>query len=150
MISKLFSSFFLGLILYLLLDFLFFIGIKINYIDLYHIKEYYNVLFVDHQSYIVMVLFSFLLGYLITQKKSAKIFTFIYIFLILLSMSTLYKPIGNKIAESIFRENNLSFQLGKIKFNGDLLYKGRVYSYIYRKDIDKIIKLRNGEFSQSE
>ncbi len=150
MIGKLFSSFFLGLILYLLLDFLFFIGIKINYIDLYHIKEYYNILFVDQQNYIAMILFSSLLGYLITQKNRVKIFIFFYIFLILLSLSMLYKPIGNKIAESIFRVNNLSFQLGKIKFHGDLLYKGRVYSYIYRKDINKIIKLKNSEFSQSK
>ncbi len=141
MIQKLISSFLLGLILYLLLDFLLFIGIKINYIDLYHIKVYYNILFVDNQNYIIMLLLSLLFGYLFMAKKSAKSFSFLYIGMIMLSLSTLYKPIGKSVAEYLFRENGLSFKLGKIVFKGDLLYRGRKNIYIYRKDIKKVIKL---------
>jgi len=147
MITKVFNSFFLGLILYLILDFLVFIGIKTNYLDYYHIKEYYNVLFVDHQNYIILVIISFVFGYLMMQKKSAKAFAFFYIFLIVLSFSTFLTPIGRSIGEYLFRKNDLVFRLGKVKFSGDLLYKGRVYTYIYRKDINKVIKLKNSELT---
>ncbi|NPA73608.1 MAG: hypothetical protein GXO12_02745 [Epsilonproteobacteria bacterium] len=150
MIGKVIGSFFLGLMLYLLLDFLFFIGIKINYIDVYRIKEFYNLLFVDHQNYILLIVLSALFGFLITNKSTSKIFAYFYIVLIAVTLSTLYRPIGKSIAEKMFRKNDLSFRLGKVKFHGDLLYKGRVYSYIYRGDINKVIKLRNDEFSQSE
>ncbi len=141
MIQKFISSLFLGLILFLLLDFLLFIGIKINYIDLYHIKVYYNLLFVDNQNYLLMVTVSLLFGYLFINKKSAKIFGYIYILLIVLSLLSFYKPVGKSIAQMLFRKDGLSFKLGKVKFKGDLLYKGRRYIYIYRKDINKVIKL---------
>jgi len=143
MTQKLISSFLLGFVLYLFLDFLLFIGIKINYIDLYHIKVYYNILFVDNQNYILMLLLSLLFGYLFMTKKSAKGFSYLYIGMIVLSLSTLYKPIGKGVAEYLFRKNNLLFRYGKVKFKGDLLYKGRDFVYIYRKDIGKVIKLNS-------
>ncbi len=150
MTSKIFSTFLIGFILYLLLDFLFFVAIKVNYIDIYHIKEYYNVLFVDHQSVILLTVGSFLLGSLIMQTKASKIFAFAYIFMIFFTVIMMYEPIGKYVGSYMFRKNNLSFKIGKIQFSGDLLYKGRVYSYIYRKDLDKIIKLKNSEFSENQ
>ncbi len=150
MINKIFNSFFLGSILLLLLDFLFFVGIKINYIDFYKIREYYNVLFVDHQSYILFVLFSIIFGFCFMQKKTGKIFAYIYIILVFVSCLTFFPTVGKNIGEFLFRKNNLEFKLGRFKFKGDLLYRGRKNSYIYRKDLNKIIKLKNSEFSYSK
>ncbi len=150
MISKFVGSSFLGLILVLLLDFLLFIGIKINYIDFYHIKEYYNVLFVDHQSYLFLAVLSVIFGYFMLLKKSSKIFTLVYIILVFLSLLTFYKPIGYNIAQYMFKKDNIAFRVGNISFKGDLLYKGRRDTYIYRKDINKVIKLKNSELFYSQ
>jgi hypothetical protein len=150
MISKFIGSSLFGLILILLLDFLIFIGIKINYIDFYHMKEYYNVLFVDHQSYILLGILSIIFGYFILKKSSSKIFTIFYIILVFLSLLTFYKPIGHSIAQFMFRKDNISFKVGSINFKGDLLYKGRRNTYIYRKDINKVIRLKNSELFYSQ
>ncbi len=150
MISKVISSFLLGFIFVLLLDFLFFIGIKINYIDIYNIKVYYNPLFADNQPYILLFILSALFGYLISNKRSLKLFAYIYILLIFISLFTFYKPIGKSLGEILFKKDNLSFKVGKISFKGDLLYRGRKYTYIYRKDINKVIKLSNSELLQSK
>jgi len=150
MTAKIINSFFLGLIFVLLLDFLLFIGIKINYIDFYNIKVYYNILFVDNQSYVLLFVLSAFFGYLISSKKSTKVFAYIYIFLIFVTLSTLYAPIGKSLGEMLFQKNNLSFKVGKITFKGDLLYKGRKQTYIYRKDINKVIKLPNKDLLQSK
>lgn len=150
MISKIINSFFLGLIFVLLLDFLIFIGIKINYIDFYNIKVYYNVLFVDNQSYILFFVLSAFFGYLISNKKSTRVFAYIYIFLVFVALSTLYSPIGKSLGELLFQKNSLSFKVGKITFKGDLLYRGRKQTYIYRKDINKVIKLSNKDLLQSK
>ncbi len=150
MISKVISSFLLGLIFVLLLDFLLFIGIKINYIDIYNIKVYYNPLFVDNQPYIVLFVLSIIFGYFISSKKRLKLFAYIYIVLIFLSLSTFYKPIGKNLGELLFKRDSLSFKVGKTAFNGDLLYRGRRYTYIFRKDIDKMIKLPNNDLLYSK
>ena len=148
MIAKVINSFVLGLIFTLLLDFLFFVGIKINYIDAHNIKVYYNALFVDNQSYILLIILSILFGYLIANKKSIKIFAYIYILLIFFALSTFYKPIGKNLAKLIFEKDNLSFKIGKISFKGNLLYKGRKYTYIFRKDINKMIRLSNSDLKE--
>ena len=145
MITKVINSFLLGFIFTLLLDFLFFVGIKINYIDAYGIKVYYNALFADNQSYFLLIILSIIFGYLIANKKSIKIFAYIYILLIFFVLATFYKPIGKDIAKLIFEKDNISFKVGDITFKGDLLYKGRIYTYIYRRDINKIIKLSNSD-----
>ena len=150
MTAKIINSFFLGLIFVLLLDFLIFIGIKINYIDFYNIKVYYNVLFVDNQSYILLFVLSAFFGYLISNKNSTRVFAYIYILLIFVTLSTLYTPVGKSLGELLFQKDNLSFKVGKISFKGNLLYRGRKYTYIYRKDINKVIKLSNSELLQSK
>lgn len=143
MTVKIVNSFFLGLVFVLLLDFLLFAGIKINYIDFYNINVYYNTLFVDNQSYILLFILSLLFGYLISNKKSARVFAYIYILLIFVSLSSFFNPIGKTLGKILFQKENLSFRVGKTTFEGDLLYKGRKYTYIYRKDINKVIKLSN-------
>lgn len=147
---RLVGSFFLGLVFVLLLDFLIFIGIKINYIDLYHIKVYFNVLFVDNQSYILLIVLSAVFGYLISNKKTFKIFAFIYIIFILVSLLSFYRPFGEKLGKMIFEKDNLSFRVGDITFQGNLLYKGRKTTYIYRNDINKVIRLKNSDLLQSK
>lgn len=145
MIYRIFNSFFIGIAFVSLLDFLYFIGIKLNYFDFYKITEYFNVIFVDNQNFYLLILSSFVVGYLTLYSKFSKLFTRLYIIVIFLSASSIYQPIGRYFGESEFMQKDQTFIVGTIKFQGNLLYKGRKYTYIYRNDLSKTIKLLNTE-----
>jgi len=147
MIYRIFNSFFIGFVFVSLLDFLYFIGIKLNYFDFYKITEYFNVIFVDNQNFILVFLSCFIVGYLTLYSKFSKLFTRIYIITIFLAASSIYAPIGRYFGASEFMQKEQTFILGNIKFQGNILYKGRKYSYIYRNDLSKTIKLSNDELN---
>ncbi len=143
MIFRLINSFFMGFAFVSLLDFLYFIGLKLHYFDFYHISEYFNVIFIDNQNFYLLIPSFLIVGYLMLYCKFSKIFIKIYILCIIISISALYEPIGNYLARSAFMSENQTFEVGTIKFTGDLLYKGRKNTYIYRKDLSKTIKILN-------
>jgi hypothetical protein len=143
MIYRIVNSFFMGFAFVSLLDFLYFIGLKLHYFDFYHISEYFNVIFIDNQNFYLLLPSFFIVGYLMLYSTLAKVFIRIYILCILISISALYQPIGNYLAKSAFMKENQTFQVGSRTFNGDFLYKGRRNTYIYRKDLSKTIKLLN-------
>jgi len=143
MIFRLINSFFMGFAFVSLLDFLYFIGLKLHYFDFYHISEYFNVIFIDNQNFYLLIPSFFIVGYLMLYCKFSKIFIKIYILCIIISISALYEPIGNYLARSAFMKENQTFQIGSTKFIGDFLYKGRKNTYIYRDDLSKTIKLLN-------
>ncbi len=145
MIYRIFNSFFIGIAFVSLLDFLYFIGIKLNYFDFYNIKEYFNVIFIDNQNFYLLFVSCFIVGYLTLYSKFSKIFTRIYIITIFLAASSIYQPVGRYFGELEFMQNEQAFMLGNVKFSGNILYKGRKYTYIYRSDLSKTIKLLNDE-----
>ncbi len=145
MIYRIFNSFFIGIAFVSLLDFLYFIGVKLNYFDFYKITEYFNIIFVDNQNFYLLILSCFVVGYLTLYSKFSKIFTRIYIVTIFLAASSIYEPVGHYFGELQFMQKNQKFTLGAIKFQGDILYKGRNYTYIYRNDLSKTIRLANSE-----
>jgi hypothetical protein len=144
-ISKLINAFVAGFIFVLILDFLFFIGIKLNYFDAYNIKEYFNVIFFDNQNFLLFIPLSFLFGYLMLYSKIAKFFDALYLVMVLLFGLTLQDNIGKYAGEILFGEAKKSFKVGKTLFYGDILYQGREKLYIRRNDINKTIALRYDE-----
>ncbi len=142
-----FNSFFMGIIFVSILDFLCFIGLKINYFDYYGIKEYFNIIFIDNQNFYLLLPISFMLGYLLLYNKFSKFFLKIYISVIIISSLSLYQPIGKKFGEFIFKESNKTFKLGSTTFSGDKLYEGRKFIYIYRSNLKKVIKLQKSELT---
>ncbi len=145
MILEIITSFLFGFILVSLLDFILFIGLKINYFNTYNIGEYFNVIFIDNQNIFLIIALSLLFGYLMLYSKLSKFFDTFYIILLILFASTLYKPIGKYVGEQIFREKNKIFEVSGTKFRGDILYKGRNYYYIKRDEIKKAIRLSKKE-----
>jgi len=141
MMYKIFNSFFIGIAFVSLIDFLYFIGIKLNYFDYYKIKEYFNVIFIDNQNFYLIIPGFFIVGYLVLYCKFSKFFIKVYILVIVLALASIYEPVGRYFGEMQFVRKNQTFRVGNIKFSGDLLYKGRKYIYIYRKDIDKSIRI---------
>jgi len=141
MINRIFGSLFMGLIFVSILDFLYFIGLKLNYFDLYKIDVYFNVLFIDNQNFYLLIPLSFIFGYLLMYSPFIKVFMKIYIITILLFAATIYEPIGKTLGETVFLKQNQRYKLGSTTFSGETLYEGRKNIYIYRKEILKTIKL---------
>lgn len=145
MISKLLNAFLMGFAFVAILDFLFFIGLKINYFDLHGIKEYFNILFIDNQNFYLLLPFGFVCGYLILYSGFSKFFIKLYLVAIFLSAATIYEPIGLMVGNKMFLGENMRFKLGTTTFSADLLYTGRDKIYLYRKDIAKMIALPKDE-----
>lgn len=141
MISRILNSLIMGLVFVSILDFLYFIGLKLNYFDLYKINEYFNILFVDNQNFYILLPLALLVGYLLLYSAYAKVLMKVYLFVILLSFTTLYEPIGKAFGENIFMIENQRLKLGSTTFDGDILYEGRQFIYIYRKELAKTVKL---------
>ncbi|MFK5881656.1 MAG: isoleucyl-tRNA synthetase [Sulfurospirillum sp.] len=148
MIYRIFNSFFMGIAFVSLIDFLYFIGIKLNYFDFYKITEYFNIIFIDNQNFYFIIPSFFIVGYLVLYCRFSKIFIRIYILTIVLAFASIYEPVGHYFGKLEFMKENLSFQVGAIKFKGDLLYVGRRYIYIYRKDILKTVKILKKDLKQ--
>lgn len=145
MIAKIFNAFLMGIGFVSIIDFLIFISFKINYFDFYEIKEYFNIIFIDNQNFALLLPLSLVVGYLMLYTK--KIFLKLYIVVVLASVISLYAPIGTTLAQSFFMQENLRFKVGSTIFSADLLYKGRSYTYLYRKDLQKTVKLKNSEIT---
>ncbi len=141
MTNRILGSLFMGFIFISILDFLYFIGLKLNYFDFYKIDVYFNVLFVDNQNFYILASLSLIVGYLLMYSKLAKLFLKIYVIIILVSATTLYEPIGKSLGETVFLKDNQRFKFGSTTFSGATLYEGRTDIYIYRKDLVKTIKL---------
>lgn len=148
MIGKIVNSFILGMAFVSLLDFFYFIGIKLNYFEFYKVNEYFNTLFVDNQNFPALLFASLVVGYLILYSKFAKFFANIYIVVVFAFSSLLYAPIGKSVGEYHFMEKNQRFKLGRVVFSGDMVYEGRQIIYIYRNDLEKTIKLQKNEVTR--
>lgn len=145
MINRLFNSFFLGLAFVSILDFLYFIGLKLHYFDLYKIDEYFNIIFVDNQNFYILLPLSLVVGYLLIYSQYSKVFMRIYLVCILIFCAMIYEPVGKAVSENILLTENQRFKFGSTVFSGDLLYTGRKNIYIYRKDLLKTVKLSKNE-----
>ena len=102
MINRILGSLFMGFIFISILDFLYFIGLKLNYFDFYKIDVYFNVLFVDNQNFYILVPLALVVGYMLMYSKLAKQFLKIYVIIILVSATSLYEPIGKSLGETVF------------------------------------------------
>ncbi len=130
MAAKIFNALLLGMIFVLVLDFLLFGGLKINYFDHYGIKEYFNTIFADNQSLLLLLAAGFLFGYAMLYLRGSAVFDRIYLVLILLFASTFYPPVGRAVGEMLFVEKNRELRLYDTNITADILYEGRETLYI--------------------
>ena len=103
--SKLVQAFLSGIFFTYFIDFFFFLGIKINYIDFYEIALYYNILFADNQNIFIYLFFTIIIGYLVIYLNALKIKIFIVGTLMLLSFSTMIQPIGYSLGKILFMQS---------------------------------------------
>jgi hypothetical protein len=130
MVVKLFNALFFGAIFVLLLDFLIFVGLKLNYFDYYGIDIYFNTLFVDNQQWLFLFIAAIMLGYAMLYLRGNIYFDRIYILLVLLSALTFYPPIGKALGERLFMQKDRKVTLLGKPIRVDILYLGRDRIYL--------------------
>jgi len=145
--SKIVQMILSGIFFTFILDFFLFLGIKENYIDPHGIRVYYNILFADHQSLILFIIFTLFIGYVVMYLGN-KIALFIVGTLFLLSASTLLPPVGSYVGEQILMKKNSSIHTDKFSYHGDLLYSGRKNIYFYDYELKKVIILNKNKIKQ--
>jgi hypothetical protein len=140
MLAKLFNAFIFGSIFVLLLDFLLFVGLKINYFDYYGIDEYFNTIFVDNQPYFLLFILSIALGYAMLYLKKRRVFDRIYIILVLVLASIFYQPIAEAVGSFLFIEKDQKLQVLDENVTTDILYRGREILYLKKPNLFRAVK----------
>ena len=100
--SKAVQAFLSGMFFTFILDFFLFLGVFENYIKAKEIDVYYNILFADHQSLIIFLFFTLVLGYI-----------------------TLIAPIGSSLGKALLIKSDVEIHMSKYSYRGDILYDGR-------------------------
>ncbi|MDQ7044559.1 MAG: hypothetical protein Q9M32_01405 [Sulfurimonas sp.] len=139
--SKLVQAFLTGAFFTFFIDFFLFLGIKINYIDLYEIDLYYNVLFADNQNIFIYLFFTLLFGYIITYLEHVKIGLIVIGGMFVLTLSTLVPTIGHEVGSHMLQTKNVKFHDSKYVYKGDIYYDGRKQVTFYDYDLQKILTL---------
>jgi len=142
--SKIFQAFLSGVFFTFILDFFLILAVKINYIDTYNIKIYYNILFADNQNIYIFAIFTFLIGFIIiyTNKKiylSSLCVLFMVVFLAFIP------DIGYKFGEYMFMKKGVKIQTQKFKYFGDIIYVGRDGVSFKDYELKKIILLKQNK-----
>ena len=142
--SKIIQMILTGMFFTFICDFFLFLGIKENYINKHDIALYYNVLFADHQSLLIFLIFTLIIGYVIIYLNS-KIALLVVGLLFTLSASTLFPTIGSYVGELLLMKKDISIQTDKFKYHGDLLYNGRKTITFYDYELKKVIILNKNK-----
>lgn len=142
--SKVVQALLSGMFFTFIIDFFLFLGIFQNYIRVYEIDLYYNILFADNQSMILFALFTIILGYL-SIYQNAKLAIIVIGTLSILSLSTLITPIGNALGEVVLMKKDVTLNTERFSYTGDILYDGRNTINLYDYKLDKIINLEKNK-----
>ena len=139
--SKAIQALLTGMFFTFILDFFIFLGIKQNYIDLYEIDLYYNILFADHQNIYLFFFVSFILGAIVIYLNKTKVSISLIGFLSILSLLTLIPSIGEQLGKDLLMSDNITLKTAKYTFYGDIYYDGRDKITFYDNELQKMIVL---------
>ncbi len=139
--SKFFQAFLTGSFFTFILDFQLFLGIKLNYLDRYEIKEYYNVLFADNQNiFYILPLITFI-GYITIYLNNTKITLGILISIFILTLSVFIPSVGESVGASIFQKKDIRYQDSRYIYRGTLYYEARHSVTIFDDELGRLITL---------
>jgi hypothetical protein len=139
--SKIIQALLSGMLSTFILDFFLFLGIKQNYIDLYGINLYYNILFADNQNIFIYSFFTIFLGYILVYLNN-KISLIVLALLSALSLLTLIPSIGKGVGEFILMKKDVFIKTQRFSYHGDILYNGRKTITFHDYQIDKILHIK--------
>jgi hypothetical protein len=139
--SKFFQAFLTGSFFTFILDFQLFLGIKLNYLDYYEIKEYYNVLFAEHQNILYIVPLVIFIGLITTYLNSTKVSVAIMSTLFFITMLVFIPSIGREVGAKILQKKDIRYQDSKFIYRGTLYYEGRQKVTIFDDELQRLITL---------
>ncbi|QOY52710.1 hypothetical protein [Candidatus Sulfurimonas baltica] len=139
--SKVIQALLTGMFFTFFLDFFIFLGIKLNYIDFYEIDLYYNILFADNQNIYIFLILSVITGFIVIYVNNNKISVAVLGSLFVLSLLTLFEPVGYALGEALFMKKNSTLKDKKFTFYGDIYYEGRTEITFYDHELKKTILL---------
>lgn len=139
---KLATAFIVGVFSAFLLDFFFILGLFLNYIQAQDIDVYYNILFADHQSYLVFFSLVVIFGYLFLFFPSPKIATIIFGACFAVVNLTQIPSIGFKAGQMMFEQTNKIIEEGKHTYIGRTVYEGRSTIWFYEEELKKLIEIQ--------
>lgn len=142
MISKLVMALLAGMFFTFFLDFFFFLGLFLNYIQAQNIDVYYNILFADHQNVYLFFLGSVVFGYLFIFIEETKIAAVVFGILFVIVSLTLVPLIGKSVGKMMFEKKNKIIKDGSFIYIGKIIYEGRSSTWFYDNDIKKIIEIK--------
>ena len=146
--SKLFQAFLTGIFFTFILDFFLFLGIQQNYIKLYEINLYYNILFADNQNIYLYAILTIFIGYIVIYITNNKISATILGIMFLLVSLTLIRDIGNEVAKMLLMKKNVTIKWKKYTYNGDIYYNGRENISFYDYELKRIILLNKKDIQK--
>jgi len=146
--SKFFQAFLTGVFFTFILDFFLFLGIQQNYIKLYDINVYYNILFADNQNIYIYLFFTIFIGYLIIYLNNSKISVTILSIMFFLVVLTLFKDVGTEVAKMLLMKKDVTIKWKKYTYRGDIYYNGRKNISFYDYKLKRIILLNKQEIKK--
>ncbi len=145
---KLGSALLAGMFFTFFLDFFFILGIFLNYIKAQNIDVYYNVLFADHQSYILYSLGVICFGYLFVFFKDTKIAAIIFTLCLIIVNLTQIPSIGKEVGSMLLAEKEKVIRSGAHIYIGTIIYTGRDTVWFYDDELEKIITFEKEKISE--
>lgn len=137
--SKLGAAFLAGMFFTFFLDFFFILGLFLNYIEAQDIDVYYNVLFADHQSFLLFFTGVVVFGYLFVFFYSTKLAAIIFAVCFAIVNLTQIPDIGFYVGETMFAQKNKIINEGRHTYIGTIVYEGRDKIWFYDEELNKII-----------
>lgn len=142
------QAFLAGIFFTFILDFFFFLGIHLHYINAYEIDVYYNILFADHQSLVLYLFGTVFLGYLTIYTDSPKRAALTLAGLFALFLLSLVPPVGNALGEMLLMQEDQTLYDSRYRYHGDIYYDGRDTVWIYDDELQQIVKLSKKDLKQ--
>ncbi|MGE4419709.1 MAG: hypothetical protein AB7D38_07720 [Sulfurimonas sp.] len=146
--NKAIQAFLTGIFITFILDFFLFLGVLLNYIELYNIELFYNILFADNQNGYLFFGLTLILGYIIVYLNNYKISLFVVGSLSFLVSLTLFESIGHSVGEAMFMKRDTVLETSKRTYSGDILYEGREHITFYEHNLNKIIKINKKDLKK--
>ncbi len=141
MATKLITALIAGMFFTFFLDFFFILGLFLNYIQAQGIDVYYNVLFADHQSFLLFVVGVLFFGYLFVFFKNMKVSSIIFVLSLIAVNLTQIPDVGKWVGEMIFMQENQVLTEGKHTYIGKVIYEGRQSLWFYDEELQEILQL---------
>jgi uncharacterized membrane protein len=145
---KLAQAFLTGVFFTFILDFQFFLGIKLYYIDRYEIDVYYNILFADHQNLLYLIPLVIIIGFVTIYIKNTKVPLITLGVFFAVTMLIYIPSIGEKMGANMLQKENVRYQDGRYVYRGTLYYDGRHKITIFDDELQRLITLNKKDLQK--